>query len=162
MASGINELIDQLYASISDARGFPLSVEKCILDRGSALELLKEIRDMLPAEVAEAKRMVSAKSEYIRKAREEAAQILQAASDEAARMVEKESVVIAARKRAQELVSDAERRSDELRRASSTYADDVLRKTEDALGQALEGVRRSRSGFRSAAGIQDSGSGDLL
>ena len=59
MASGINELIDQLYASISDAKGFPLSVDKCILDRDHALDLLDEIRAQLPAEVAEAKRLVS-------------------------------------------------------------------------------------------------------
>ena len=54
MASGIYELIDQLYASISDAKGFPLSVDKCILDRDNALDLLEEIRAQLPAEVAEA------------------------------------------------------------------------------------------------------------
>ena len=67
MSIGINELIDQLYASISDAKGFPLSVDKCILDRDHALDLLDEIRAQLPAEVAEAKRLVSAKAEVIRK-----------------------------------------------------------------------------------------------
>lgn len=155
MASGINELIDQLYASISDAKGFPLSVDKCILDRDNALDLLDEIRAQLPAEVAEAKRLVGAKAELIRKTREEADQIRKDAGMEAARMVEKESIVLAAKKRAQEIIAEAEQKSDELRRASSAYADDILRKTEETLNQSLDGVRRSRMSFRSASGFSD-------
>ncbi|MBR2716947.1 MAG: hypothetical protein IKP17_05685 [Oscillospiraceae bacterium] len=155
MASGISELIDQLYASISDAKGFPLSVDKCILDRDNALDLLEEIRAQLPAEVAEAKRIVSAKAEVIRKTREEAEQIRKDAAAEAARMVEKESIVLAAKKRAQEIVDEAEQKSADLRRASSAYADELLRKTEDTLNQSLDGVRRSRMSFRSASGYSE-------
>ena len=155
MASGINELIDQLYASITDAKGFPLSVDKCILERNNALDLLEEIRAQLPAEVAEAKRLVSAKAEVIRQTREEADQIRKDAGMEAARMVEKESIVIAAKKRAQEIIEEAESKAAELRRASSAYADDVLRKTEETLNQSLDGVRRSRMSFRNASGYTD-------
>ena len=155
MASGINELIDQLYASISDAKGFPLSVDKCILDRDNALDLLDEIRAQLPAEVAEAKRLVSAKAEVIRKTREEAEQIKKDAAAEAARMVEKESIVIAAKKRAQEIVEEAQQKAEDLRRASSAYADDLLKRTEETLNQSLDGVRRSRASFRSASGFND-------
>ena len=155
MASGISELIDQLYASISDAKGFPLSVDKCILDRDNALDLLEEIRAQLPAEVAEAKRIVSAKAEVIRKTREEAELIRKDAAAEAARMVEKESIVLAAKKRAQEIVDEAEQKSADLRRASSAYADELLRKTEDTLNQSLDGVRRSRMSFRSASGYSE-------
>ena len=155
MASGINELLDQLYASISDAKGFPLSVDKCILDRDHALDLLDEIRAQLPAEVAEAKRLVNARAEVIRKTQEEVEQMKKDASAEAARMVEKESIVIAAKKRAEDIVNEARQKSDELRRASSAYADDLLKRTEDTLNQALDGVRRSRTSFRSASGISE-------
>ncbi len=155
MASGINELLDQLYASISDAKGFPLSVDKCILDRDHALDLLDEIRAQLPAEVAEAKRLVNARAEVIRKTQEEVEQMKKDASAEAARMVEKESIVIAAKKRAEDIVNEARQKSDELRRASSAYADDLLKRTEDTLNQALDGVRRSRASFRSASGISE-------
>ena len=155
MASGINELIDQLYASISDAKGFPLSVDKCILDRDNALDLLDEIRAQLPAEVAEAKRVVSAKQEIIRRTNEQAEQMRKDAEAEAARLVEKESIVLAAKKRAMEIVQDAEQKSDELRRASSAYADDTLRKTEETLELAMESIRRSRTSFRNATGYTD-------
>ncbi len=155
MASGINELIDQLYASISDARGFPLTADKCILDRDHALDILDEIRAQLPAEVAEAKRLVSAKAEVIRKTNEKAEQIIKDAEAEAARLVEKENIVVAAKKRAKQITDEAQKKSDDLRAAASSYADELLKRTEETLNQAADNVPRSRASFRSASGISD-------
>lgn len=152
MASGITELIDQLYTSIQDAKGFPLSGDKCILDRGYALDLLDEIKAQFPAEVLEAKRLVSAKAELIRNTQEEVKRMRTEAEAESARLMEKESVVLAAKKRAQDILSEAEQKSEDLRRASTNYADDILRRTEETLNQTLEGVRRGRTSFRSASG----------
>ena len=98
MASGINELIDQLDTLIKDAWSLPLSTEKCILDRNNALALLEEIKAQLPAEVTEAKRLISGKAEFIRQTREEVEQMRQEAGDECRRMVEKENVVQESRK----------------------------------------------------------------
>ena len=152
MASGIMELIDQLYASISDAKGFPLSGDKCILDRENALDLLDEIRTQLPAEVAEAKRLMNAKAEVISRTKEEAEQIRKDAEQEAAQLLSRESITLAAEQRAQVTIAEAEQRAEELKKASSTYADDMLRKTEETLTQLLDGVRRNRSSFQEAAG----------
>jgi hypothetical protein len=153
MASGITELIDQLDTLIRDAWGLPLSTEKCILDRNNALSLLEEIRSQLPAEVAEAKRLISGKADLIRKTKEEVEKMHQEATDEVRRMVERENVVIAARDKAREIIADAESRAAELKRASNTYADDLLKRTEEAIGESLEAVRRSRSSFRDASGM---------
>ena len=153
MASGITELIDQLDTLIRDAWGLPLSTEKCILDRNNALSLLEEIRSQLPAEVAEAKRLISGKADLIRKTKEEVEKMHQEATDEVRRMVERENVVIAARDKAREIIAAAERRAAELKRASNTYADDLLKRTEEAIGESLEAVRRSRSSFRDASGM---------
>ena len=153
MASGINELIDQLDTLIKDAWSLPLSTEKCILDRNNALALLEEIKTQLPAEVTEAKRLISGKAEFIRQTREEVDQMRREAEDEVRRMVEKETVVQEARKRSREIVAAAETRAAELRAASSSYADDLLRRTEEAIGQSLSAVRQSRSSFRDASGL---------
>ena len=71
MANGITELIDELYNMVSDAWGLPLGAEKCVIERDKALDLLEEIKAQLPAEVAEAKRLVSARSEFIANAKKE-------------------------------------------------------------------------------------------
>ena len=151
MASGINELIDQLDTLIKDAWSLPLSTEKCILDRNNALALLEEIKNQLPAEVTEAKRLISGKAEFIRQTREEVEQMRQEAGDECRRMVEKENVVQEARKRAREIISAAENKAADLRSASNNYADDLLRRTEESIVQSLTAIRQSRSSFRDAS-----------
>ncbi|MBR3060315.1 MAG: hypothetical protein IKG89_06850 [Oscillospiraceae bacterium] len=151
MASGINELIDQLDTLIKDAWSLPLSTEKCILDRNNALALLEEIKNQLPAEVTEAKRLISGKAEFIRQTREEVEQMRQEAGDECRRMVEKENVVQEARKRAREIITAAESKANDLRDASSSYADDLLRRTEESIVESLTAIRQSRSSFRDAS-----------
>ena len=151
MASGIMELIDQLYVSISDAKGFPLGGDKCILDRENALDLLDEIRTQLPAEVAEAKRLMNAKAEVIRKTKEEADQIRRDAEQQASKLLSRESITIAAQQQAQETIAAAE----QLKRASRSYAEEMLRKTEETLTQTRDSVRRSRSSFQEAAGYTE-------
>lgn len=155
MASGITELIDQLSASLTEAKSFPLSADKCIFDRTSALELLDEIKEKLPAEITEAKRLLNGKSEVIRKAREDADRILREASEAAAAMMEKESIVLAAKKRAQEIVADTQKKCSELCRGASAYADDKLRQSEESMGLALEELRKKRADFRTMTGYKD-------
>ena len=152
MASGINELIDQLDTLIKDAWSLPLSTEKCILDRNNALALLEEIKNQLPAEVTEAKRLISGKAEFIRQTRDEVDQMRQKAADECRLMVDKENVVQEARKRAREIITAAEGKAADLRNASNNYADDLLRRTEEGIVQSLTAIRQSRSSFRDASG----------
>ena len=155
MASGINELIDQLDTLIKDAWSLPLSTEKCILDRSNALALLEEIKNQLPAEVAEAKRLISGKAEFLRTTREEVEQLRQQAADDCRRMVEQENVVLEARKRAQEIISAAEGKAADLRSASTKYTDDLLRRTEESIVQSLNAIRQSRTSFRDASGWEN-------
>ena len=155
MASGINELIDQLDTLIKDAWSLPLSTEKCILDRNNALALLEEIKNQLPAEVTEAKRLISGKAEFIRQTRDEVEQMRQKAADECRLMVDKENVVQEARKRAREIITAAEGKAADLRNASNNYADDLLRRTEEGIVQSLTAIRQSRSSFRDASGREN-------
>jgi hypothetical protein len=155
MANGVSELIDQLYTMVSDAWGLPLGAEKCVLEREKVLDLLDEIKGLLPAEMAEAKRLVSAKAEFISTAKEEAMKLKRDAEEQARRLVETQPVVKAAKQRSDEMLASAEGKANELRRAANAYADDALRRTEEAIGQALGEVKKSRITFRSAAGVRE-------
>lgn len=75
----------------------------------------------------------------------------QEAGDECRRMVEKENVVQEARKRAREIITAAESKANDLRDASSSYADDLLRRTEESIVESLTAIRQSRSSFRDAS-----------
>ena len=149
---GILELIEMLYTMISDAWGVPLGNDKCLVDREKALDLIEEIKAQLPAEMAEAKRLVSARDEFIRNAKNEAESVRKMAEERARKMVEEQEVVRAAKARAEEMIATADNKSRELRRAANEYVAESLQGAEDAVGQALELIRTSRSRFRSAAG----------
>ena len=151
-SGSILELIEMLYTMITEAYGVPISNGKCMVDREKALDLIEEIRAQLPAEMAEAKRLVSARDEFIRNAKKEAESVRKMAEERARKMVEEQEVVRAAKARAEELVATADNKSRELRRAANEYLAESMQSAEESVSQALDIIRQSRSRFRTAAG----------
>ncbi|MCC8078580.1 MAG: hypothetical protein LUD55_07575 [Oscillospiraceae bacterium] len=145
------ELLDMLYTMVTEAWGVPLGNEKCIIERDKAMNLLDEIKNQLPSELAEASRLVSARDTFINNAKREAEAIRKSAEDKAKEMVEEQEIVRAARVRAAEITTAAEKRSKELYRVANEYVDDALRRTEEAINTALNEVHTSRASFRSVA-----------
>ncbi len=152
MENEVLELVEMLYTMVTEAWGVPLGNEKCIVERDKVLNLLDEIKAQLPAEVAEARRLVNARNEFIGNAKREAEAIRKAAEDRAREMVEEQEIVLAAKTRSNEVLTQAETRTRELYRVANEYVDDALRRTEEAINSALSEVRQSRSNFRAAAG----------
>ena len=71
----VMSLVDSLYNMISEAWGVPLGNDKCIIERDKFMNILDEIKAQLPVEVAEAKRLVTARDEFIGSAKREAESI---------------------------------------------------------------------------------------
>lgn len=151
MGNSVQELLEMLYTLVSEAWGLPLGADKCVIERDKVLDLLDEIKAQLPAELAEAKRLVATRSEFVANAKKEAESIRKVAEDRARQMMDEQEIVKAAKAKSTEMVSMAEERSAELRRVANEYADDALRRTEEAIAEALNEVRQSRSKFRSVA-----------
>lgn len=156
MENEVTELLEVLYNTITDAWSVPLGKDKCMINRENTLSLLDEIRAQLPIELAEAKRLVSARDEFIGNAKREAETIRKAAEEQARRLVDEQEVTRLAKAQATELLTGAENKARELMRAANEYVDDALRRTEEAVTAALNEVRQSRSRFRSLAGSRPS------
>jgi cell division septum initiation protein DivIVA len=148
----VTELLEMLYNSVMEARGMPLSSGKCVLEREATLGLLEDIRAQLPVELAESKRLLSAKDEFIINARREAESIRKAAEDEARRLVEEQEITQLAKTRANEIINVTEGRAREILRVANEYVDDALRRTEEAISAAQAEVKNSRARFRGLAG----------
>ena len=140
-----------LYNMITDAWGLPLGAEKCVIERDKVLDLLDEIKAQLPTELAEAKRLVAARTEFVNNAKREADSIRKVAEDRARQMVDQQEIVHSAKIKANSIVTSAEEKSAELRRVANDYADDLLRRTEEAVTAALNEVRQSRTRFRNVS-----------
>lgn len=152
MGSRVQELLEMLYTMVNDAWGIPLGAEKCVIERDKALDLIDEIKAQFPTELAEAKRLVDGRTEFITSAKREAETIRKTADDKAKQLVDNQEVIRAARAKGNEILSNAETSATELKRAANEYVDDAMKRTEEALGSALEEMRQTRSRFKNAAG----------
>lgn len=152
MATGVEELLDMLFDMIDEAKSMPLTSDKCIIERDKALDLLDEIRGQFPMELAEAKKLIAARTEYIASAKREGELIRKQAEDQARQILAEDELLAQAKQKGNELLRTAEERSRELRRAANEYCEDALRRTEEAVSEAYDEIKKSRARFRALAG----------
>ena len=129
MASGIEEILTTLYEMVQDAWSLPLGADKCVLERDKVLDLLDEISNQLPGE-------------------------LKQAEQRARQMISHEEVYLQAQKEADDLMKNAQAKIKELRQVTNDYVDDSMKRTEEAIAQALSEIRESRSKFRALVNPQ--------
>ena len=152
-----------LFDMVDEAKNVPLSSDKCMIERDRALDLIDDIRAQFPVELSEAKKLMASRADMIASAKREADAIRRQAEEKAKQMLAEESILLQARQRANELMQQAEDRSRELKRSANDYCEDALRRTEEAVAEAYDEIKKSRSRFRAAAsaalGIQPSAGG---
>ena len=153
MASGVEELMDLLYQMIDEAKNMPLSGDKCIIERNKALDLLDEIRGQFPMELSEAKKLIASRNDYLASAKREAELIKRQAEERAKQILAEDELLAQAKQRGNEILRQAEERSRELRRAANEYCEDALRRTEEAVAEAYDEIKKSPARFRAAAGV---------
>ena len=151
MSSRIPELLEMLHSMITEAWGLPLGTEKCVIERDKALDILDEIRTTFPTEIAEAKRLLDARSDFINNAKREAEAVRRTAEERARQLIDEQEITRISKARSHEMLSTAESTSTELRRVANEYVDDAMKRTEEALAAALNEIKESRTKFRHAA-----------
>ncbi len=137
-AQEVMEIIDDLYSMVSEAWGVPLGNEKCIVDRDKILSLLDEMKDKLPSELAEARRLVQTRNEFITNAKHEAEGIRHQAEERARQLVSEQEIVRVAEARSNEMLASAEQQVRALRRAASEFCANALSSTENAIAAARQ------------------------
>ena len=152
---GIEEIITTLYEMVQDARGVPLSAEKCVIERDRVLDLLDEISNQLPGELKQAKTIVESRGEVINNAKREAENILKQAQAQARQMVSDDEIYRQAQQEANAMVQAAQDRIRELKAGTNSYVDDALKQTEQAISEALNEVKESRAKFNALVGAQN-------
>lgn len=152
MASGVDELFDMLYSMIEEAKNMPLSSDKCVIERDRALDLLDDIRAQFPVELAEAQKLLAARNDYIASAKREADLIRQQAEEKAKQLIAEDQVLNAAKQRSAEMLRQTEERTRELKKAANDYCEDALRRTEEAVAEAYDEIKKSRARFRAVSG----------
>lgn len=147
-SNDIIELLDILYGMVNEAWGVPLGNDKCIIEREKAIDIINDIKAALPSSISESKRLVAARDEFIGNAKREAEALRKNAEEQAARMVDEQEIVRVAREKSAQMVEEAERKTGELKRVASQYVDEIIRRAEATLNDALTTVRQTQSAFQ--------------
>lgn len=148
MATGIEELVSTLYEMIQDAWAIPFGAEKCVIEREKALDILDEIRQSLPNDLKMARDIVEKRNELIAAGKRDADLIKKQAEEHARMLVSESQVTRDARRKANDMMSAAENQSRELKKVTTDYCEDILKRTEDSVFQALEEIKQSKQQFK--------------
>ena len=159
MATAVDELLDMLFDMIDEAKGAAFSNDRCVIDRDKALDLIEDAKKQLPVDLAEARKILNARNEYLAAAKREAEEIRKRAEVEAGQLVSEAQVMAQARQKAREILAHAEAEAKKPCRETNEYCADLLRRTEDALAAAHAEMRQVHNQFRSGMGSSSSGSG---
>ena len=151
MANDITYLLDILYDKVEAAKSVAFSPEKCTVVRDDLLELIDQIRGELPVELKKAQDLIRRRDEFVEEAKKEAERIRRQAEIDAKTIVGESEIARVARDKARDIVTQASDRSKTIINVANEYADDALRRTEEAIQQALEEVRDSRARFRAVS-----------
>ena len=105
-------------------------------------------------ELKQAKTIVDSRSELITNAKREAENIMKSAQAQARQLVSQEAIYLEAKNQANDMVRAAQDKIKELKKVTNDYVDDSLRRTEEAVAEALSEIRNSRSKFRALVNPQ--------
>lgn len=140
----VHAKLDELTALIDNARAMPMSAS-CVVNRGEVLAHLDELRQLLPTEFDEARRVLDDKGAVIAEGHAEAEQILEAARAERARMISRTEIMREATKAAEQTRSAAEADAERMRREIDDYVDGKLANFEVVLHKTLQAVDKGRA-----------------
>lgn len=148
--------LDEIITMVETAKGKALSGSAAVIDRAALLGALEELRQLLPAEMSEARSLLrerdalheSARAqadELLGHARAEADRTVAAAREERSRLVSESELVDEAERVAAEITSEAEAEAIRMREQTDDYIDASLSRFEQLLTASLETVSRGRA-----------------
>ena len=152
MATAVDEMLDMLFDMIDEAKNAAFGGGKCVIDRDKALDLIEDAKKQLPVDLAEARKILNARNEYLAAAKREAEEIRKRADIEAKQMVSDAPVMSQARQKAREMLAHADEEAKKARREANEYCLDLLSRTEEALAAAHAEMRQVQNDFRTGMG----------
>lgn len=149
-----NEILEIMTEMVDSAVAVPLSGGKCIVNGERMRELIADLQDCIPQEIAQAKRVLAEKDRLIEDARKEAESKVKIAEEHARRLVEEDEITKKVKERANDMMSLAMTQSKELKNAASDFADNLLRTTEQGLVDSINQLRAAKSALRNVPNPQ--------
>ncbi|MBQ9988726.1 MAG: hypothetical protein IJP30_03210 [Clostridia bacterium] len=139
----LTEIIDLMEEEIEGAKKALMS-SMHMMDQDRMLGFIDEIRESLPAEIENARRIKADEQRILEDARAQADHIIAQARLRAEQLCQEHEIVRAATERAEAVMNSATRAKQEMRAGAMGYAQDVLDELEEHLADCIETIRKNR------------------
>ncbi|GAC1406496.1 MAG: hypothetical protein NVSMB49_26150 [Ktedonobacteraceae bacterium] len=133
-------LLDRLENLIASSRRMPL-MNQILLKEADILSVIDEMRNVIPNEIQQARRIVQDKERILFQANAEAAQIVSRARAESERAMNREGLLRAAEERSQDLVRRAEEQAQELVHEARRHSNHLKNDADAYVSETLHNLK---------------------
>ena len=147
----VDQLLDLMEETLEEGTAVPFASARRVVDVDRVRDIIDEVRNNLPDEIRDSKKIVADREQILAMARQEGDNIIKQAEERARAMVSEQEIVKRAKKYAADILAGAKSQSDELWRSANNYCEEVLKKAEEALNRSITGVKSTRMNLRNAA-----------
>lgn len=147
----VEELLDLMEETLEEGTSVPFAATKRVVDVERCRDIIDEVRNNLPDELRDSKKIVSDREQIVRTAQQEADNIIKQAEERAQVLVSDQEITKRAQKAAVEIVNAAQNQAKELNRASATYCESILKNSEEVLARSVADIKNTRMNLRNVA-----------
>jgi cell division septum initiation protein DivIVA len=141
MRMDLQYLIDRLETLVRSARHMPV-MNKLVLDEQELVDLIDQMRTVLPEEIRYAKHVLREKEQILADAQAQAQDTLRAAEKQAEVLIEREGLLKQARGQADEIKRQAQDEAERVQVGADNYVRQVLADLSDTLQRQLSSIQK--------------------
>ena len=93
MDNTVEEIVSMMETIVDEAKFFPMSHGKVMIEKDQFLDMLADLREALPRELEDARRIVADRSNILENAKKDAEMTTRAAEDRAKRLIDHDEIV---------------------------------------------------------------------
>ena len=151
----INDLLNELLTKLNAAKKQSLGRGFLVSDRDELINLIEDVRSLLPTVVTEAEALLAKRDELIREAKIQAEKILEQAAIQRDKLASSHEVLLTAAAEAEAIRNEVAHEVAKMRAETDDYIDKQLARFEVALTKVLTSVRKGRDKLGGDSGLED-------
>ena len=144
----VEELLDLMEETLEAGTAVPFAAGKRVVDVDRMHDIIDEVRNNLPDEVRESKKIVNDREQILKNAHVEAESVIQQAEERARALVSEQEIVKRSQQRVVEILTAAQTQNKEIRRQTSLYCEEVLKRSEEVLVKSVNDIKSARLNLR--------------
>ncbi len=148
------QLLEDLETLVETSNRIPMTTKRMV-EEDEMMRIIDSIQESLPLELEESRRIVAEKDAVLADAKKQAEDLIAQAKEYISKLTAESEIVKAAQEQANEIIANANKSSEELRNSSVQYGADVLKYVESNLEKTLESIRQNRESLRQSAHTED-------